>query len=143
MSFYRDTIRTARKEHKCGLCRGIIKKGDKYHDKACNSASDDNNIYYGKECEPCQPVITEFMESLHADEGYCDEEIHEWWLDTKCPDCKFYYLSCKPDENCQKEFIKDGSSCLLKTKYDTCKAEDTCNDMTHYCRCEKYGKVGE
>ena len=136
MSFYRDTIRTARKEHKCDLCHGLIHKGEKYHDKACNAANDDNEIYYGKECMPCQPVIQEFMKSSYADEGYCDEWMHEWWRDEKCYNCKNKYFDCEPDCNCG-----DPEKCSDKTKHDTCKAGDTCDDMTHYCRCEKFEKA--
>jgi len=81
--------------------------GEKYHDKACNSANDENNICWGRECMACQPVIEEYCKSDCYDscEGYCDEYIQEWWRDVKCY---------------------------------TCKAGDTCDDMTHYCRCEKF-----
>ena len=146
MGFYRDTIRTARKEHKCDICHGIIKAGDKYHDKACNAANDENNVYWGKECMACQPVIKEFVQSDWYDscEGYCDEYIQEWWRDVKCCDCKHYYLPCKPDEGC-KEFFPVGAEsykeCKERTKHGTCKAGDTCDDMTHYCRCEKFEKA--
>ena len=114
MSFYRDTIRTARKEHKCDLCHGIIKIGDKYHDRAGNSANDESCIYWAKECEACQPVIKDFVESSSYDssEGYCDEYIQEWWREEKCRECNYRF-------------------------------EDDCDGMTHYCRCEKYEKVEE
>jgi hypothetical protein len=138
MSFYRDIVRTARKEHKCDLCHGVIHKGEKYHDKAGNSANDESVIYSANECEACQPVITEFMKSSYADEGYCDEWMHEWWRDEKCYDCKSRFLPCQPDEGCKKDFQREDDSCPERTKYGTCKAGDTCDDMTHYCRCEKF-----
>ena len=87
MSFYRDTVRTARKEHKCELCGEMIQKGKRYHDKASNEFGD---IFYAKECEKCQPVINEFCNSdyYHLSEGYCPILLHEWWIDYKCPECK-------------------------------------------------------
>jgi hypothetical protein len=143
VSFYRDTIRTARKEHKCGLCHGTINIGEKYHDKAGNSAVDENVVYSEKECEACQPVIDEFMSSSMADEGYCDEYIQEWWSNEKCWECIHHYLPCEPNEWC-KDFFPVGAEsvneCKERSKYGTCKVGDTCDDMTHYCRCEKYEK---
>ncbi|MDD3307725.1 MAG: hypothetical protein PHO29_11610 [Acetobacterium sp.] len=132
MSFYRDTVRTARKEHKCGLCGAIIKKCEKYHDKAGNEFGD---IFYVKECEKCQPVIDEFCNSDHYDrsEGYCDEWIQEWWMDVKCYACKHFYPACVPDEDCDEpEF------CDYIDKNRRCTGGDTCDEMTHYCRCEKF-----
>ncbi|KNZ70294.1 hypothetical protein Tfer_0854 [Thermincola ferriacetica] len=143
MGFYRDIVRTARKEHKCDVCHGIIKAGEKYHDKAGNEGCE-GNVWYSKECEACQIVINEFMKSDYADEGYCDEYIEEWWRDEKCPTCKHYFLPCKPDEWCKEHFhigIESALECPERTKYGTCEAGDTCDEMTHYCRCERYEKV--
>jgi hypothetical protein len=140
MSFYRDTIRTARKEHKCSLCHGIIQKGEKYHDKAGNLI-DESYVYSAKECEACQPVIDEFMASCNDGEGYCEEYIQEWWRDVKCYDCKHRFLPCKPDDDCKKLLQRESDSCPERTKYGTCSAGDTCDDMTHYCRCERYEKA--
>jgi hypothetical protein len=132
MSFYRDTVRTARKEHKCGLCGAIIKKGEKYHDKAGNELGD---IFYVKECEKCQPVIDEFCSSDHYErsEGYCEEWIQEWWRDVKCYECKHRYPICEPDKSCG-----DPKTCDEINKYGQCTGGDTCDKMTHYCRCEKF-----
>lgn len=143
MSFYRDTIRTARKEHKCWVCHGVIKAGEKYHDKAGNSANDENEIFSGKECMACQPIIQEFLDSDHHDsyEGYCDEYIQEWWHDVMCYECKHRYLPCSPDERCKEHFPKGAESvyeCEERSKDGKCKTGDTCDDMTHYCRCEKF-----
>lgn len=128
MSFYRDTVRTARREHKCELCGAVIQKGEKYHDKAGN----DPDMWDSKECEKCQPVLDEFANSEHYDrsEGYCDEWIQEWWRDYKCDTCKNRLLPCDPD-GCDSV-----SEC---GNYKDGKCEDAfCDDMTHYCRCEKF-----
>jgi len=137
MSFYRNTTRTARKEHKCELCDGTILRGEKYHDKAGNQ---DGDLWTSKECEKCQPVIVEFMSSGYADDGYCDEYIRDWWREEICCFCKHEYLPCKPDSDCITDFIDEDGHCEKLTPYLTCKAGDTCDDMTHYCRCEKFEK---
>jgi hypothetical protein len=46
-------------------------------------------------------------------------------------------LPCKPDKNCFPPF----EQCIERTKYGTCRAGDTCDEMTHYCRCEKFEKA--
>lgn len=132
MSFYRDTVRTARKEHKCELCGAVIQKGEKYHDKAGNELGD---ISYVKECEKCQPVLDEFCSSDHYDrsEGYFEEWIQEWWRDVKCYACKHFYPACIPDEYCDEPEFCD---CI--NKHGRCTGGDTCDEMTHYCRCEKF-----
>ena len=139
MSFHRDNIRKARKEHKCDICNANIKTGENYHDKAGNCIHE-NMIYTSKECVECQPIIDEFCnsDSYERNEGYCDEWILEWWRDEKCHDCKHHYLPCV-NNNCI-DFFRSGG-CDEKTKYGTCKAGDTCDDMTHYCRCTKFKKA--
>ncbi|MBC3798485.1 hypothetical protein [Acetobacterium tundrae] len=129
MSFYRDTVRTARKEHKCELCGAIIQKGEKYHDKAGNELGD---IGYTKECEKCQPVLEEFCNSEYYErgEGYTEDWIQEWWIDYKCDICKYKYQLCEPDGVCENK-------CLRKNVTGTCEY-NTCDEMTHYCRCENF-----
>lgn len=133
MSFYRDTVRTARKEHKCFLCQGTIKIGESYHDKA--GINYDNDLFYGKECESCQPVINEFMQSDYGDEGYNEEWINEWWHDVKCYDCKNRWPLCKPGPECDAPGCSD-------YKDGRCLGGDTCDEMTHFCRCENYEQMG-
>ena len=137
MSFNRDTIRTARKEHKCDLCNGAIAKGEKYHDKAGN-VIEEAYIYSAKECEACQFVLAEYIASgaYDSSEGYCDEYIHNWWRQNKCYECQHHYLSCNSD-NCMGFMDKD-RNCSEYAQRGNCKAGDTCDDMTHYCRCEKF-----
>ena len=134
MSFYRDTVRTARKEHKCYLCGAIIQKGEKYHDKAGNEFGD---VFHAKECEICQLVIDEFCNSELYDrsDGYCADWLQDWWRDYKCPDCKHEYPECKPDNDCE---CNDPKDCDVLDGYGRCQGGDSCDDMTHYCRCEKF-----
>lgn len=141
MSFYRDTTRKARKEHKCNVCHSIIKIGEEYHDKA--GINYDSDFFTSKECKSCQSLIDEFLKEGNSDEGYCDEWIADWWRDVKCYDCKHYYPPC----------VYEANICTYPphecdwNKQGKCRASDTCDDMTHYCRCEKYepvkGKAGD
>lgn len=107
MSFYRDTIRVARKEHKCDICKGVIKKGEKYHEKA--GLNYEGEFFHCKECESCQPVIAEFCQSDYADDGYCGEWIQEWWRDVKCYNCQHRFPPCDPDEQCKKTIRRAGA----------------------------------
>jgi hypothetical protein len=34
--------------------------------------------------------------------------------------------------------MESALECPERTEYGTCKAGDTCDDMTHYCRCENF-----
>lgn len=132
MSFYRDTVRTARKEHKCELCGAIIQKGEKYHDKAGNEFGD---VVCSKECEKCQPVIDEYLNYEHTDrnEGYCADWIQEWWRDYKCDFCKNVLQECDPDE-CDCDSLAECGG----YKNGKCTELEHCDEMTHYCRCEKF-----
>lgn len=116
MSFYRDTVRTARKEHKCELCGAIVRKGEKYHDKAGNEFGD---VVCSKECEKCQSVIDEYFNSNsnYRDEGYCADWLRDWWRDYKCDDCK--HIQQVDNGNGNPEYSR-------------------CDEMTHYCRCENF-----
>lgn len=139
MTFQRVTIRTAKKEHKCGICQKKIQPGEKYREYA---GKYDGDFYYGKECEPCQAIIIEYMESSYYDnEGYNEDNIYEWWRDVKCYDCQHRFLPCAPDDGCAKEFIKPDGTCPEKTKYGTCQAGDYCEEMTRYCWCEKFKQM--
>ncbi len=104
MSFYRNTIRTARKEHVCSLCEGIIKKGEKYHDKAGNAVNCDA-IFWGKECQACQPVIAEFFEKggMYADDGYNADLLADWWREYKCCNCANLDELCQMTHYCRCE----------------------------------------
>ena len=133
MSFCRETERTARKEHKCSLCHKIIKKGEKYIDHVDNIV-DEAYVYHGKECLPCLDVKKEFLADYPGD-GYNEENIREWWQEEKCWKCGNRHPTCKPDEGCET------IDACVDRKNGRCTA-DYCDDMTHYCRCEKF-KVQE
>ena len=136
MSFQRETIRKARKEHKCSICQKKIMPGESYHEYAGVYEGD---FYYSKECETCQPIITEFKRSRYCDEGcYGIDEIYEWWRDVMCYNCKHRFLPCVPDEDCVKDFIKPDGTCPEKSEFGTCKCGDYCEEMTRWCWCEKY-----
>jgi hypothetical protein len=119
----------------------MIMPGEKYHDKASAYMDDGYKIFSAKECMACQPVIEEFMKSDYAVDGYCDEYIHAWWRDVKCHDCKNEFLPCVPDKDCEGDLHWEPGSRHQRTKYGTCTAGDYCNNMTHYCRCEKFEKA--
>jgi len=127
MSFYRDEIRTARKDHKCDLCHGKIEIGEKYHNKAGNDGS---MIWDSKECEKCQSVKDEFYKETGGDDGYCDDFIRYWWREEKCHKCKDYWPECNPNHTC-----KEPCDCKENGK---CTGGDYCDKMTHYCRCENF-----
>jgi hypothetical protein len=106
MSFYRDTIRKARKEHKCELCKATIMVGEQYHDKAGR----EDDMWYTKECEVCQPIITEYLH-WSGEYEYSEEDLKYWWQEEKCPNCT--------------ESWRNGGDC-----------DD--ERMTHYCRCKHF-----
>lgn len=137
MSFCRETERKARKQHKCSLCGAVIRVGETYLDHADNMI-DSATVYQGKECLPCQPVKKEFLSSSYADEGYNEENIREWWCDTKCWECENHYpVVCKPSQNCANT---SPNECKWNRK-GKCTADESCDDMTHYCRCENFKQI--
>lgn len=57
--FYSDTMPTARKEHKCGECREIIRVGEKY--EKCVGVWD-GSFNTHKTCMPCVHIRSEYFE---------------------------------------------------------------------------------
>lgn len=86
MSFFRETTRTARKEHWCDLCGKSILKGEKYTDHADNMM-DESQVCYLKQCDACEALVREFLKDDPSD-GYNADDMREWWNDRKCRDCK-------------------------------------------------------
>lgn len=142
LAFHVDTIKISLKDHKCNVCGCIIKHGEEHHEKY--GIDHDYQSFQNKECKSCQPVINEFCMTEYAHEGYSGELISEWWKDEKCYTCRHYYLTCEPHESCKKYMPVGAESykeCTERTKYGTCMAVDTCNSMTHYCRCDQYEQI--
>lgn len=132
MSFFRETERKARKQHKCSLCGAVIQIGEIYIDHADNLI-DSECVYQGKECLSCQPIKYEYLGSDYSDGEYNEESIREWWRDLKCGECEnLYPVACKPSQDCAG---KIPSECKWN-KAGKCITDETCDDMTHYCRCE-------
>ncbi len=136
MSFYRDTIRKAKKEHKCELCKATIMVGEQYHDKAGKT----DDMWYTKECETCQPIITDYLHSLREHE-YSEDNIKYWWQEEKCPKCIHYWPICEPIKYCPTLETGQKNSSCDGWESGKCKAGDYCDDMTHYCRCENFKEV--
>lgn len=70
--FYREDHPTARKQHKCSLCYGEIKPGEKYAHIVCLCSGYD--IYDGKLHETCEDIQQRFMNANQ------DEEFDEEWV---------------------------------------------------------------
>lgn len=132
MGFCKETERKARKQHKCNLCHKTIEVGEKYIVHVDNMY-DETVVVSAKECLDCQPVKDEYLNWARKNdvyqEGYCDEILQTWWIEEKCPKCANYHPACKPDNTCP-------GNCSDR-KSGRCTA-DYCDDMTHYCRCEKF-----
>ena len=72
----RDSTPTARKAHRCSLCLGTIKPGEKYQ---VFVNVDDDGLYLWKECLPCGPVAAWLTAHDLCDwEGYTEVDAFEW-----------------------------------------------------------------
>jgi hypothetical protein len=89
--FYTETLRKARKSHKCSWCKDEIKPGDDY---VYAGGVFDGNFSMRKECLKCNLLIRE----MFADEewredfieyGFCDDDMHEFWRQRKCHECEY------------------------------------------------------
>ena len=75
-SVFSDTIRRARKDHKCCECRRIIKSGERYHlSKGCW----EHKWYEFKTCTECDELREELRTAcdLYPDEGPAFGELGE------------------------------------------------------------------
>lgn len=70
-------LRTARKEHRCTLCGGIIKKGEKYH---VNSGRFDGYFYENKLHKNCHKAVDlAYVEcEWRYDEGWDSESVMDY-----------------------------------------------------------------
>jgi len=74
-SVFSDTVRKARREHKCCECQGIIKPGEKYHIfKGCWEGKWDEF----KTCLDCIEVRDEIRSLYRDDEGPPFGDLGEW-----------------------------------------------------------------
>lgn len=70
--FINDTLRIARKEHRCTFCGDVIKKGERHQ---CWTYVDGGKVYTDKYHENCAYAISQNCES--GDEEYSTGEIME------------------------------------------------------------------
>lgn len=71
---YRDTIRTARKAHRCDCCPATIQPGEKY---VSHFSITDGDAYSAKRCLPCQDVVRAIFDANDSDFLLYDAEMHE------------------------------------------------------------------
>lgn len=126
-----ETIKkpVAAKQHKCSLCGGIIKQGEKYLYRA---AKYDGEFFTEHLHFDCAEVINEYCSTV--DNEYSQDDIAEWWKDVKCYNCKKYYT-----EPCEKtcEFF-DGGACSDRTSDGKCKCSEPCDIWDRCCWCTQY-----
>ena len=82
------TWRTARKEHRCNYCGGIIRPGERY-EYSVNKF--DGDIYEWKSHEKCTFIAGEIWDYADPDDGMDSDCFHEACSDVcrtfVCPDC--------------------------------------------------------
>jgi hypothetical protein len=69
-----DSTPTARKEHKCNFCGGIIGVGEKYERQ---TNKHDGDIYTWKSHFKCSLIASELRMFDECDEGLTDEDFYE------------------------------------------------------------------
>ncbi|NDI85097.1 hypothetical protein [Undibacterium crateris] len=98
-SAYREVIRTARKEHKCCECRGVIQRGEKYH---FHSGIWDGETHSFKVCADCtelrQMVIDDCQLCPDESPGFSclGDDLEEWHLE-RFKEIQIKRLSLKGD----------------------------------------------
>lgn len=81
--FWRESKPKARKEHKCDLCGGAIKIGEKY---IRSSGMYDGYFYDNKHHVECNGFINKYCRA-HEDVEYTADAIEDWIYDRVCADC--------------------------------------------------------
>ena len=81
--FSRNSRPTARKEHKCDLCGGVIKIGEKYLRSS--------GVYIGeffdtKHHIECERIIHKYCKDMEDNEFVVDA-VNDWVHDRVCVDC--------------------------------------------------------
>ncbi len=132
LEFVTRKEQVAAKQHKCSLCGQNIEKGEKY--SYCAAKYEDN--FYTEHLHiDCQAVIDEYCSEVDCE--YNQDDIAEWWEETKCHNCKNYYT-----EQCEKTCEFAGwfteGTCDDRTEDGKCKASDICDIWDRYCWCTQY-----
>ena len=73
----RETKPTARKPHRCSMCRGRIEAGEEYY----RSTIKRDDIYDWLECQACTDdaiASRVYHDTLYVDEGITAEAAYEW-----------------------------------------------------------------
>lgn len=128
----------AKKIHKCEMCGKPIEVGETY---SYETGKWDGDFFDRKMHLNCFEMFTMILHEMGENEFDWDG-LSEWWRDNKCWVCKHRYLPCNPDGYCGMNMGLE-SPCSERTSYATCKAGDTCDEMTHICWCEKFEPVTE
>ena len=84
LEFFNQSYRTARKEHKCSLCDGVIYIGEKYSRYA---GKYDGQMFDHKHHLLCLEIINQYC--LWAEDNeYTNDEVIEWLQEKICYECE-------------------------------------------------------
>ena len=112
--FYTSEIRTARKPHKCKLCREWIQPGEKYCRDICKY---DGRFHDAKLHIDCDAVIDKYIEYEGSGE-WDDDSVCDWIDDDICGECVVRgpdEEGCTDFEDCPLSFYqKPGCKYVLK-----------------------------
>lgn len=76
MSHFHSETRTARKSHRCELCRRTISPGETYR---YGAGMDGSTAWTWKECAHCDAIRdVARADSWSVDDEYGDDLLHEW-----------------------------------------------------------------
>lgn len=86
LEFYTSRFPKAKKEHECGLCGMIIRKGEKYHRY---SGKYDGYMFDDMLHLSCQNIIDAYCNE-NNDSEYDEWSIRDWLHDKYCHGCKAF-----------------------------------------------------
>lgn len=84
LDFFNQSFPTARKEHKCSLCGGIVCIGEKY---SRYSGKYDGEMFDMKHHLMCREIICRFCDDTDSCE-YTDDEVIDWVQERVCYECE-------------------------------------------------------
>ena len=106
-----NKIRTARKDHICSYCNGIIHKSEKYD---WSKLIYEGELYEWKAHLDCQKIASELWDYADPDEGMTEEDFYtacsEFCRTFICPDCEYADKETYDELECNR----DESFCLDK-----------------------------